>query len=323
VGALEAKRRVRRACVLGGGGFIGRWVVAALRERGVHVTVAGRGGPYDDADWVGGDLGTGAFARVLRDRGIDAVFDFAGYADPPRSFDEPLDTLEENTAATVRRLEALQQVPQDAIYVYASSAAVYGSEGEVPLREECEPAPLSPYAVSKLAGEQYVAQYHRAHGLPAIALRMFSVYGPGQRKQVVYDLICRALSDDAALEVFSPPEVTRDFVYVRDVAEAAAALAERAPACGEIYNVASGRETSMRELATTIVGAAGLDKQIEFGGEVRPGSAVRNYGSIERMRELGVEPATSLEQGIGETVDWVRQGLHSRWSPRLEAPDAV
>lgn len=298
-------------------------MVSALRSRGVHVTVAGRGGPYEDGDWVGGDLGTGDFARILRDRGIDAVFDFAGYADPPRSFEEPLDTLEENTAATVRRLEALQQIPQDAIYVYASSAAVYGAEPQVPLREESEPAPLSPYAVSKLAGEQYVAQYHRAHGLPAIALRMFSVYGPGQRKQVVYDLIRRALLDDGALEVFSPPDVTRDFVNVRDVAEAAVALAERAPARGEIYNVASGRETTMRDLATTILDAAGIDKQIEFDEELRAGSAARNFGSTERIRELGVEPSTPLDEGIGATVEWVRRSFAPRSPSLSEATDAV
>ncbi len=314
---------MRRACVLGGGGFIGRWVVSALRSHGVHATVAGRGGPYEDGDWVGGDLGTRGFARMLRDRRIDAVFDFAGYADPPRSFEEPLDTLEENTAATVRRLEALQRIPQDAIYVYASSAAIYGAEEQVPLREAAEPAPLSPYAVSKLAAEQYLAQYHRAHGLPAIALRMFSVYGPGQRKQVVYDLIRRALLDDGALEVFSPPDVTRDFVYVRDVAEAAVALAERAPACGEIYNVASGRETTMRELATTILDAAAIDKQIEFDDELRAGSAARNFGSTERIGELGIEPSTPLGEGIGATVKWVRRSEGSLSASLSKSSDAA
>ncbi|MGZ4201047.1 MAG: NAD-dependent epimerase/dehydratase family protein [Thermoleophilaceae bacterium] len=314
---------MRRACVLGGGGFIGRCVVSALRGHGVHVTVAGRAGPYEDGDWVGGDLGTRGFARMLGDRRIDAVFDFAGYADPPRSFEEPLDTLEENTAATVRRLEALQRIPQDAIYVYASSAAIYGAESRcrsarTPSRRRCPPTRSRSWQPSSTW-----PRYHRAHGLPAIALRMFSVYGPGQRKQVVYDLIRRALLDDGSLEVFSPPGVTRDFVYVRDVAEAAVALADRAPACGEIYNVASGRETTMRELATTILDAAGIDRQIEFDEELRAGSAGRNFGSTERIRELGIEPSTPLGEGIGATVKWVRRTAGSLSASLSESTDAA
>jgi UDP-glucose 4-epimerase len=303
-GRGQDERPIARAYVLGGAGFIGSWVADTLRARGVEVTIADRR-VRDGARSNGADLDGAQLARVLEERSIDAVFDFAGRADVPHSFEAPLETLEENAAAPLRRLEALRTMPHPPIYVYASSAAVCGNVSELPITETHEPAPLSPYAVSKLAAEQYVGFYHRVHGVPAISLRLFSVYGPGQRKQAIYDLIMLARSPGDVLDVAAPSTVTRDFVFVGDVAEAAVDLAGRAPARGEVYNVATGRETSMAELAQTILAVSRECKRVSFAKAARPGDPIRYVGSTQRLSALGVELTTPLEAGLRQTVDWL------------------
>jgi UDP-glucose 4-epimerase len=301
---MEGRRDIQRACVLGGSGFIGGWMAAELRSRGVVVTIADRR-VRDGTHSIGGDLDGDQLARALNQRSIDVLFDFAGHADVPHSFEAPLATLEENTMATVRRLEALRAMAAPPLYVYASSAAVYGNVSELPIGESQQATPLSPYAVAKLAGEQYVGLYAASYGLPALSLRPFSVYGPGQRKQAVYDLIMRAWAPGTVFEVSAPPTVSRDFVFVGDVAGAAADLAERAPAQGEVYNLASGRETTMGDLAGTILGVTGVRKRITFADTLRPGDPGRCVGSTERIDRLGIELSTPLQEGLRQTVDWL------------------
>jgi UDP-glucose 4-epimerase len=284
--------------VLGGEGFIGGWVAGELRSRGVGVLIADRRA-RDTAHSVGGELDGERLARELADRSIDVVFDFAGEANVPRSFQAPLASLEENTGATIRRLEALRTLPQPPLYVYASSAAVYGNVSELPIAETHRATPLSPYAVAKLAGEQYVSLYARSFGLPAASLRLFSVYGPGQRKQAVYDLIVRAWGPAPVLEVAAPPSVSRDFIFVGDVARAAVDLAERAPADGEVY------ETSMAELAGTILAVTGIRKDVSFAEALRPGDPGRYVGSTERLNALGIDLSTPLHEGVRQTADWL------------------
>jgi UDP-glucose 4-epimerase len=305
---MVERREIRRACVLGGQGFIGGWVAAELRSRGIEVTIADRRA-RDTSHSIGGELDEVQLARALDERSIDVLFDFAGEANVPRSFEAPLASLEENATATIRRLEALRGMADPPLYVYASSAAVYGNVSELPIRETHPAAPLSPYAVAKLAGEQYVGLYAKSYGLEAMSLRLFSVYGPGQRKQAVYDLIMRARAPGAELEVSAPPTVSRDFVFVGDVARAAADLAERANARGDVYNVASGRETTMGELAGTILGVTGVCKRVSFAAEPRPGDPSRYVGSTDRLNALGVELPTQLEDGVRQTADWLALDL--------------
>jgi nucleoside-diphosphate-sugar epimerase len=292
--------------VLGGGGFIGRWLVRTLVARGVQVTVISRSGAGEPGvEWHRADLRSADIAPVVVGRQIDTVFDLAGSADAPGSIHAPLNDLDSNGGQTVRVLEALRQVPTPPLYVHGSSAAVYGRVSRLPIAEEDPVAPLSPYAVSKLAAEQYLSLYWRVHGQPGISLRFFSVYGPGQRKQAIFDLIRQAAEPGPVLHVRVPADVTRDFIFVGDVVNAAVSMAERAPAAGEVYNVASGVETSMEQLASGILAACKVHKHVSFGAELRPGDPHRYVGATQRMRALNVRLDTPLEDGLRQTASWI------------------
>jgi UDP-glucose 4-epimerase len=300
-------RTIRSALVLGGGGFVGRWLVRALRARGVRVAVVTRTGPPEPAvDWLASDLSSLDVGLLAAERAVDTVFDVAGSADAPGSFGAPLEDLDANAAQTIRTLESLRGLSAPPLYVYGSSAAVYGRVARLPIAEEDPPSPLSPYAVSKLAAEQYVSIYHQVHGQPCLSLRLFSVYGPGQRKQAIFELTRQALAPGHVLRVNAPADVTRDFVFIDDVTRAMIDLAERAPAHGETYNVASGRETSMHDLARAILDACETHKTVAFGDSLRPGDPHRYVGATDRTAALGVRLDTSLDSGLAITAEWAR-----------------
>jgi nucleoside-diphosphate-sugar epimerase len=299
-------RELTSALVLGGGGFIGRWLVRSLLARGAQVTVISRSGADEPgAEWHTADLRSVEIAPIVVARRIDTVFDLAGSADAPGSIHAPLSDLDSNGGQTVRVLEALRHVPTPPLYVYGSSAAVYGRVAHLPIAEDDPVAPLSPYAVSKLAAEQYLSLYRRVHGQPGIALRFFSVYGPGQRKQAIFDLLRQAQEPGPELHVRAPADVTRDFIFVRDVVEAAVDVAERAPGHGEVYNVASGVETSMEDLAAGILAASKAHKNVSFGAELRPGDPHRYVGATRRIAALGVRLETPLADGLAQTAAWL------------------
>lgn len=303
-------RRLRRALVVGGAGFLGSWVVETLLGHGVETTVLDRlsthaGYLVDGADVVVGDVMHVDVTGLLDERGIDTVFHLAGTPTVPPSLARPLDDLNRNAGTTLAVLEGARQAAEPPLVALASSAAVYGEGLHMPMNEDHPLAPVSPYGVSKLAAETYVRVYARLYGLSTFAVRPFSLYGPRQRKLVVYDLLSRALDGESPLVIRGSADVSRDFVYAGDCARALVTLAGRAPARGEAYNIASGRGTPLGELAPALLEAAGIEPEIRFTGNVRPGDPLRWEGDPTRATSLGAAFDTPLREGLRETARWV------------------
>lgn len=299
--------RIQRALVLGGGGFIGQSLVRRLVQHGSSVAVVDRKGRWQPAATVhrGGIEDVDLAGLVAAER-VDTVFHLAGAASVSPSLDDPLGDLQRNTATTLRVLESLRPLGSPPRVLFASSAAVYGEGIYMPMDENHPRAPLSPYGVSKLAAEIYVSLYARLYGMPALSVRPFSVYGPDQRKLVIYDMLRRLSSGESPLRVAAVPEVTRDYVFVDDVCDAMVLLTERAEAAGEAYNISSGSGTSLRTLLDGLMRAVGGKVPVEFTGESRPGNPVVWTGDARRALELGVECTTPLDVGLQRTVAWYR-----------------
>jgi UDP-glucose 4-epimerase len=306
--------------VTGGAGFIGSHLVEQLVAAGATVAILddfssgsreNLATVYDKVRLQELDIRQIAWDQVLTDQPYDVIFHLAANAYVPPSVERPDWDYQINLESTLRLLEALRKAKWPGKLIYASSAAVYGNPARMPIHEGDPTVPISPYGVSKLAAERYVAVYSQLYNLKAASLRLFPVYGPRQRKQVVYDLIRKIFQNPSELFIYGDGTQTRDFSYVEDVARAAMLVAERAPLQGEVYNVASGRECSIRELAEKLCHIIGASPKFVYSGSVRPGDPERWSVDISRLTALGYRPQVLLEQGLSRTVEWF-QATHKR-----------
>lgn len=304
--------RPGRVLVTGGAGFIGSHLVEALVRRGDEVTVLDDGRnanarenlAHVDVPLIQGDCTSAAEAIETADP--DIIFHLAAPAYVPPSVEDPLSDLRSNVEQTLHLLNAMKQRPRSPRLVHVSSAAIYGHPNVQPIRETYPSAPVSPYGVDKFCAEEHVRVASEIHGIRAVILRYFPVYGPRQRKQVVYDLIRKLEADPNRLEVHGTGRELRDLCFVDDVVAATIAVGEGAPGRGEAINVGSGRMVTIGQLAHEISRAMGVEPRIDFTGRVRPGDAERIVADISRARTFGYEPKVDLREGIERTLAWFR-----------------
>jgi UDP-glucose 4-epimerase len=304
-----------RVLVTGGAGFIGSHLVERLLADGHEVRAlddlsSGRQARLLESlgvELVLGDAADPEAARRAAD-GCDAVCHLAAVASVEASIERPLSTLRANLVGTVTVLEAAVAAGAERL-VYASSAAVYGRNQDLPLREDAPSMPLSPYAADKLAGEHYLAHYHRSGMLRGHAFRFFNVYGPRQDPKSPYSGVISVFLDRAAagkqLTVHGDGGQTRDFVYVADVVDVLArAVAGEGDDDGDlpVTNVGRGVSVSVAELAQAVGEAVGTRPAIEFG-PARPGDVRHSLADVTLLtRRFGSAPATDLPTGLRETV---------------------
>ena len=305
--------------VTGGSGFIGSHLCKKLLSDGHSVRVldnlsSGKrenlSDVADEIDFHEGDLrDEGALQRSVR--GVEFVLHHAAVASVQTSVEQPLVEQQINAVGTLRLLEAARQAGVRRV-VLAASAAAYGNDPRVPKDEQMLPTPESPYAISKLAGEQYCRVYSNLHGLETVCLRYFNVYGPRQDPASPYSgvisIFARRMLDGQAPLVHGDGRQTRDFVSVRDVVAANILACQTEPARGQVYNIGSGRASSLLDLLEAL--NAVLDSQIEARFvEARAGDVRDSLADIAKaQRELGYAPAVHLEQGLRGVIDWMRAG---------------
>jgi UDP-glucose 4-epimerase len=299
--------------VTGGGGFLGSHLAEALVECGAYVTIVDNlsNGTLDNLVSVNDkvdfhliDIRSAAFRKLLLTENFDAIFHFAANAYIPPSIECPEYDYEINLMAPFYLLETLRKGNLRPALIIASSAAVYGNPDHIPI-SECDPTfPISPYGVSKLATERYVAVYACVYGLRTASLRLFSVYGPRQHKQIVYDFIQKVSQNGSKLEILGDGSQVRDLVYVKDVVQAALLIWERAPLNGEVYNVAMGTGMSTRQIAGIVAEALGVNPQLAYTGSIRPGDCEKWIACVDRIKALGFSPRYSFDEGVRETVEW-------------------
>lgn len=305
-----------RILVTGGCGFIGRELVTQLGEFGADLMIADREArtvsPNTRAERVTVetvDILEAAFHEMISSEEFDFVFHLAGNSYVPPSVEDPAMDFRLNLEGTFRLLDTLRTASPDTRLIYFSSAAVYGNPVRMPMRETDPTVPNSPYGVAKLAAERYVAVFSGIYGLRAASLRVFSCYGPGQRKQLVFDFVDRLHNDPRKLVVLGDGSQARDFVYVGDAARAALTVAARGPLEGEAYNVASGEQYTTLDLAAFVADAMGVQPEIELTGSIRPGDADRWLADLSRLGSLEFAPSVSISDGVMETVEWYRSAV--------------
>jgi len=302
-----------KCLVTGGAGFIGSHLVERLLAQGAEVCVFDNlsSGRPENLDGLGaliveGDVRDAAGVRSAV-RGMDAVFHLAALCSVARSIEDPVGTHAVNTTGTVAVLDACRQAGVRRV-VFASSSSIYGDSPELPKREDMLPAPLSPYAASKMAGEHWCRMYRQAYGLETVCLRFFNVFGPRQDPAsdyaaVIPRFIRAALRGERPI-LYGDGSQTRDFIYAADVARALHLAATAPGAAGAVLNIAGGERRSLRDLLAALEGILGRSLSPEVRA-ARPGDVQHSVASTaEAQRVLGYAPSVSFADGLERTVDW-------------------
>ena len=251
------------------------------------------------------DIRSPEAAALMREAGVEVLFHHAAQMDVRRSVADPVHDASVNVVGTLNLLEAGRRAALKQVIFASTGGAMYGEQTAFPADEEHPAQPLSPYGVAKLAVERYLYFYHREYGLDAIALRYANVYGPRQNPHgeagVVAIFLDRLLADREAV-INGDGLQTRDYAYVADVVAANVAALGR-PGFG-IYNVGTGRETTVVELYGLLAAALGVTRPPTHG-PAKPGEQRRSVISSELVgRELGVRVGTTLEDGLKKTAAW-------------------
>jgi UDP-glucose 4-epimerase len=307
-----------KALVTGAAGFIGSHLTAALLDRGATV--------------VGVDCFTDYYARAIKEKnlqenrlregfrfaetsiqsadlpalldGVTHVFHLAAQAGVRKSWGRDFRTYTvNNIEATQLLLEACAGRPIER-FVHASSSSVYGDRAPIPMREDALPQPISPYGVTKMAAEQLGYLYHVNYGVPVVAMRYFTVYGPRQRPDMAFHRFISASLRDEPISLYGDGGQTRDFTFVSDAVAATLAAGERGVP-GRSYNIGGGSRVSMHDVIGIIERIAGRPLKINHDG-AQKGDMRDTYADTSLARaDLGFAPSVSLEEGIRAEYRWL------------------
>ena len=300
--------------VTGGAGFIGSHLAEELVRRGHRVRIAdslitGKRSNIEhlrEVEFLEGDLADIAFARQAV-AGCEYVLHQAAIPSVPRSVQDPLTSNRANVDGTLNALVAARDANVRRL-VFAASSSAYGNTPTLPKHEGMPTNPLSPYALQKVIGEQYLQMFTRLYGLETVSIRYFNVFGPRQDPASPYSgvisVFATALLQNRAPTIYGTGEQTRDFTYVANVVDGVLRACEAPDASGQIINVATGGRISLNQLFETMRSLVGATVQPVYQGE-RPGDVTDSQADISLAREiLGYQPSVSFEDGLKATVDW-------------------
>lgn len=301
---------MRSVLVTGASGFLGGYVVREMQRAGWSVTATGNrsaenSGVPAGVRYVSLSLPDAKLRTLVRETGPDACVHCAGRASVPDSMRNPAADFEAGVILTADLLEVLRlEAPQCSV-IYLSSAAVYGEPKLLPVTEKADTSPLSPYGYHKRIGELLMEESARVHGMKTCSARIFSAYGPGLRRQILWE-ICSQLFSNGSVKLQGTGRESRDFIHAADVARALRLLVENAEGRGEIYNVASGNEVTVAELVNEIGKHFPDASPAEFSGVERPGDPQNWRADVSKIGTLGFRPEVDLSGGLAGVVNWAR-----------------
>lgn len=308
---------MKTVLVTGSNGFIGSYICQEFSHNGWKVIGVDRPTSHNffasinHYQFVPMDLPDPMFIKVVEASRPDLLIHAAGLASVPYSVANPLGDFVGSVQLYYFVLDAIRKACPACKVVLLSSAAVYGNPVTIPVDETCAIKPISPYGYHKLLCEKINDEFVNLFGLQVCSARIFSAYGSGLRKQVLWD-ICNKVVADPLVRLDGNGSESRDFIHGKDIARAILRIGEQGVFNADVYNVASGVETSISELAKNILSAFGCDKELRFTGIARSGDPNRWRANIQKLELLGYCPDISLEVGIKDYVTWYKNEIRNQ-----------
>lgn len=308
---------MKRIWITGAQGFIGRHLAYGLAGHGHAVSGIGHG-PWPQSEaakcgvrrWLNGDIHSSNLQQLLRDDGApDLIFHLAGGSSVGAAIFSPHEDFARTVATTAELLDWLRLEARSTRLVAISSAAVYGAGHTGPIGEDQARVPFSPYGYHKLMMESLCRSYAATYGLQTVVVRLFSVYGSGLKKQLLWDLCTKMASGVSQLELGGTGEELRDWTEVRDVVRALELTIDLALKANDmpVINVGTGRATSVREIAAQVLECWPTQVEVEFNGRSRPGDPFSLVADVSALRTMGFEWSIPVERGIRDYIQWYLQ----------------
>jgi UDP-glucose 4-epimerase len=295
--------------VLGSEGFIGNSLVTHFIRIGYTVIgcdlyeTSARGGyKYFKVSRLSPE-----WEDVFTNEKYDYCINAAGSGNVPYSMTHPFADFEANTLDTIRILDAIRRHNPACRYLHISSAAVYGNPDRLPIGEDAVLHPMSPYGWHKLMSEKICVEYHTIFGVATAITRPFSVYGPGLRKQLFWDLFHKCINSNGTVELWGTGNESRDFIFIDDLVESFHLILEKAPMEGEIYNIASGTETTIARVVELFLSNLDQPPVVKFNNQVRQGDPLNWRADIGSLINIGFSQDVPIKEGVSKVIRWMKQ----------------
>jgi len=289
--------------VVGSKGFIGSHCVNFFRNEntawGCDVYT-----DYNESEFFLIDSSNSDFQSIFIQNKFDFCINCSGAASVPESMRDPARDYVLNVYNVFQLLESIRKHNASCKFINLSSAAVYGNPVSLPVSEAHQLLPLSPYGFHKLQAEQLCLEYHRYFGLGTCSLRIFSAYGPGLRKQILWDLFLKS-RDSNVVELFGTGDESRDFIFIDDIMSAINAIVKEGAFDASIYNLSSGESQSIRRVSEIFLTSISWRGTLSFTGIRRPGDPDFWQADISKIKSIGFVPTITIEDGIKKYTKWV------------------
>jgi dTDP-glucose 4,6-dehydratase/UDP-glucose 4-epimerase len=246
------------------------------------------------------------FSEIFQKEAFDYCINCSGAASVPDSLANPLRDFTLNTFHVVKMLDSIRRFAPACRFINLSSAAVYGNPRYLPITEDHPCLPVSPYGIHKNMAEEMCTSYFTHFGVGTSSLRIFSAYGPKLKKQIFWDLFMKS-RNSTEVKLFGTGKETRDFIFIDDIVSAVELIIEKGSFDASKYNIASGRETTINEIAQQLLASLNYSGKILFSGDERAGDPSNWVADISKITQLGFVPAVSLDNGINKMKKWLSE----------------
>lgn len=246
------------------------------------------------------------FTEIFAKNSFELCINCSGAASVPDSLVNPHRDFLLNTYNVFRMLDAIRKQSPSCKFINMSSAAVYGNPSQLPVKESDRLMPISPYGQHKLMAEKICREFVEFYGLKTCSLRIFSAYGEGLKKQILWDIFNKTKKDNS-LQLYGTGAETRDFIHISDITRAVHLLSKQAAFDGEAINVANGCEVSINELVSLFTELSGWRGQIKFNGLRRAGDPVNWRADTSQINSYGYIPLVPLKDGLTRYIKWANE----------------